>query len=224
MLIFRFSSTQILIPLHGLEWEGITVHGSLFQPFHSSSGLYQGVLLCVRVGSQEKDLAALLSERLSCHNRIGLSPPGTSQESPPALQGPGGCHLYGEIRPQANQQGLVFQNVDRRNQRECLTGGLSDYQILECGRHVPSSGISACLRFCGSKFSPHGMVCSQGQGQDAFSPIGAEVTPDSLSRLPTSTSPFFIGMLVVHQEERWASGDPLQVPPPSPSFHKCITD
>ena len=79
-------------------------------------------------------MTASLPGQLVYHRGITPSPAGTSQTPPPALSGPGACHQFGGIRPQADQQGSVSRNADKHQPRDGLSDGLSDYRIPRCSR------------------------------------------------------------------------------------------
>ena len=72
-----------------------------------------------------------------------------------------------DLKP--NQQSSVSGNAHRHHLREVLSNGLLDYQLPRCGGQVPSVSVSTC-KDVAAVSQPHsltGMLCIQGQGQDA---------------------------------------------------------
>ena len=96
----------------------------MFQPFDNSPGLHQGVHLGLGVGLLESDPPPALSGRLVGDRGGGSSLSATSGTTPPALSGPGNCHLFGEIKPRAFQQGTVSRGANRHHRKEGLSNGL----------------------------------------------------------------------------------------------------
>ena len=102
---------------------------------------------------------------------------GISGTPPLSVQGQGGCHQLGEIRPRANQQGPISYNADRHYPGEDFSDGLSDCQISRSSRQIPSSVVSFCKDVAADPrlYGLIGTVCSSGQGEDSSPSVAAEV-------------------------------------------------
>ena len=117
-------------------------------------------------------------------------------------------------------QGSVSRTVDSHHPRRGLPDGLSDCQILgPCGQFPspPCSAREDATAVVGLH-GVSGMVCSQGLCLDVPFSMAAEGPLVSSCRQASSASSSVAGSVeCVHcwlQEERWASGVHLQVPPP----------
>ena len=184
----------------------------MFQPFHNSPGLHEGVLPCAGVGSQEGDLFTPLSEQLVIHSSIGPSSSNTSQAPSLSLSGLRIVIIWEKyylvLSPSIRYLRML---IDITQERVCLADSW-ECQSLRCG-----SRFSATL-FPWNTLFPR--TCPA---------VAVEESLVCLGRWSSNASPLYGGSAIFVSDgvywrrdgslesfSRWPLPPPP--PPPNPSF------
>ena len=122
----------------------------VFQHFHSTLGLHQSVHSGVRLGSQERDPAALLSGQLAVYSRVDPSPAGTLRAAPLSLSGPGIVIRWEKSDLElANKGQYLRMLVDTNQERFCLMNSwITRFQDVKNRFRI----FYLHLQRCGSRF------------------------------------------------------------------------